>query len=114
MLQLYIMGGVYFFLGIIHFTHTGFYLPMMPRYLPAHISLIRWSGFAEIILGLGVFFPLTRNIALWGIIAMLIVFLIVHVNMVLPSNRIGISVWILLLRLPIQFILIYWAHYNLP
>jgi len=113
MLQLYIMGGVYFILGIIHFTHTGFYRPLMPRFLPAHNALILWSGFAEIILGLGVLFPPTRSIALWGIIAMLIVFLTVHINMILPGNRLGISVWILLLRLPIQFALIYWAYYNL-
>ena len=49
----------------------------------------------------------------WPLIAMLIVFLIVHVNMLLPGNQLGISPWILWLRIPIQFILIYWAYINL-
>jgi uncharacterized membrane protein len=45
---------------------------------------------------------------------MLLVFLIVHVNMLFPSNSLGISPWILWLRIPIQFLLIYWAYSNLP
>ena len=55
-IQLYLMGGIYFILGIIHFTHTGFYKPLMPKFLPAHNTLILWSGLAEIVLGLGIFF----------------------------------------------------------
>lgn len=113
MIQLYCMGVIYFLLGIVHFTHTGFYRPMMPKFLPAHTALIHWSGIAEIVLGLGVLFPVSRTVSLWGIIAMLIVFLLVHVNMLFPGNRLGISLWILLLRLPIQFVLIYWAYINL-
>lgn len=113
MVQLYIMGGIYFVLGIFHFTHTGFYRPLMPKFLPAHDSLIYWSGIAEIVLGLGVLFPITRNNALLGIIVMLVVFLIVHLNMLLPENRLGMSLWILMLRIPIQFVLMYWAYSNL-
>ena len=108
------MGGIYFILGIVHFTHTGFYRPMMPKFLPAHDALIYWSGIAEIVLGLGVLFPVTRSIALWAIIAMLTVFLVVHVNMLLPGNRLGMSLWALGLRIPIQFALMYWAYANLP
>jgi uncharacterized membrane protein len=108
------MGGIYFILGIIHFTHTGFYRPLMPKFLPAHNALILWSGVAEIVLGLGIFFPSTRAISLIGIIAMLAVFLLVHVNMLFPENRLGVSLWLLWLRLIIQFVLMYWAYANLP
>jgi uncharacterized membrane protein len=108
------MGGIYFILGIVHFTHTGFYRPLMPKFLPAHDALIYWSGIAEIALGLGVLFPVTRSIALWGIIAMLAVFLLVHVNMLLPGNRLDMSLWALGLRIPIQFALMYWAYVNIP
>ncbi|MDG1262994.1 MAG: hypothetical protein P8N57_00130 [Flavobacteriaceae bacterium] len=113
-IQLYLMGGIYFILGIIHFTHTGFYRPLMPKFLPAHNALILWSGAAEIVLGLGIFFPSTRAISLIGIIAMLAVFLLVHVNMLFPANRLGVSLWLLWLRLIIQFVLMYWAYANLP
>ena len=85
MIQLYLMGVIYSILGVVHFTHTGFYRPFMPKFLPAHDLLIYLSGVAEILLGIGVLFPQTRILALWGLIAMLIVFLIVHVNMLFPN-----------------------------
>ena len=107
------MGGIYFISGIIHFTHTGFYRPLMPKFLPAHDLLICLSGVVETLLGLGILFPQTRTWALWGIILMLLVFLIVHINMLLTGNQLGISPVILWLRLPIQSALIYWAYANL-
>jgi uncharacterized membrane protein len=44
---------------------------------------------------------------------MLLVFLLVHVNMLFPVNSLGISAWLLWLRIPVQFLLIYWAYTNL-
>ncbi len=64
----------------------------MPKFLPAHDLLIYLSGGAEILLGIGILFPQTRVLALWGLIAILIVFLIFHVNMLFPSNGLGISI----------------------
>lgn len=111
MYSLYIMGALYIVLGILHFTHTGYYRPLMPMFLPTHNFLIYLSGIAEVLLGLGVFFPKIRSLALWGIIAMLIVFLLlVHVNMLFPGNRLGVPLWILIMRIPLQFFLIYWAY----
>jgi len=46
MIQLYLMGIIYTILGIIHFTHTGFYRSLMPKFLPAHDLLIYLSGVA--------------------------------------------------------------------
>ena len=110
MFQLYLMGSLYTILGVLHFTNTGFYRPLMPRFMPSHDLLIYLSGLAEIVLGIGVLIPQSRNLALWGIILMLLVFLIVHVNMLFPSNRLGIPLWVLSLRIPLQFVLIYWAY----
>lgn len=110
MKSLYVMGIIYSVLGIVHFTHTGFYRPLMPKFLPAPTFLIYASGIAEIVLGIGVFFPTIKAYSLWGIIAMLVVFLLVHINMLFPGNRLGVSLWILILRIPIQFVLIYWAY----
>ena len=111
--QLYLMGIIYSVLGLLHFTNTQFYRPLMPKFIPAHDFLIYLSGIAEIVLGIGVFFITTRRYALWGIIAMLAIFLIVHVNMLFPENQLGIQPWKLWLRIPIQFILMYWAYVNL-
>jgi len=61
------MGVLYSVLGILHFTNTGFYRPFMPKFLPTHDLLIYLSGVAEILLGIGVLFPQTRILALWGV-----------------------------------------------
>ena len=44
MIQLYLMGVIYTILGVVHFTHTGFYRPLMAKFLPAHDLLIYLSG----------------------------------------------------------------------
>jgi uncharacterized membrane protein len=104
------MGAIYIFAGIMHFIKPKVYLRIMPRYLPFHKPLVILSGVAEIILGIGLFFKETKNLSIYGIIAMLAVFLLVHFYM-LSSEKAsaGFPKWLLLLRLPIQFALMYWA-----
>ncbi|WP_339840748.1 MauE/DoxX family redox-associated membrane protein [uncultured Maribacter sp.] len=112
--HLYLMGAIYIIAGIMHFIKPKVYLRIMPRYLPFHKPLVYLSGLAEIILGIGLFFNPTKEIAIYGIIAMLAVFLLVHFYM-LSSKKAGAGFpkWILLLRLPLQFALMYWAFYYL-
>jgi len=108
--HLYLMGAIYIFAGIMHFIKPKVYLRIMPRYLPFHKPLVLLSGVAEILLGVGLFFKETKNLSVYGIIAMLTVFLLVHFYM-LSSEKAsaGFPKWLLLLRLPIQFALMYWA-----
>ena len=107
---LYIMACIYIFAGVMHFIKPKMYLRIMPRYLPSHKALVFWSGIAEIILGIGLCIPILKMISIYGIIAMLIVFLSVHFYM-LSSKKAsaGIPKWILVLRIPLQFGLMYWA-----
>ena len=112
-LSVYLMGIIYIYLGILHFTNTDFYFPYMPEFLPYHWELIIASGILEIILGVGVFFNKYRNSSLWGIILMLIIFLTVHFNMLIPENSIGNTNSLLILRVFVQFGLIYWAWKNI-
>ena len=112
-LSVYLMGIIYIYLGILHFTNTDFYFPYMPEFLPYHWELIIASGIVEIILGVGVFFNKYRNYSLWGIILMLIIFLTVHFNMLIPENSIGNATSLLILRVFVQFGLIYWAWENI-
>ena len=112
-LNVYLMGIIYIYLGILHFTNTDFYFPYMPDFLPYHWELIIASGVAEIVLGLGVFFKKYRNYSVWGIILILIVFLSVHFNMLIPENSLGNHISLLILRVFVQFGLIYWAWKNI-
>jgi len=83
----------------------------MPRYLPNHKLLVFLSGLAEILLGVGLCLPETKNISIIGIILMLIVFLLVHFYMLKGKKEgAGIPKWILILRIPLQFILMYWTY----
>ncbi|GGZ48025.1 DoxX family protein [Mesonia mobilis] len=112
--HLYVMAFLYVLAGINHFLKPKIYLRIMPRYLPAHKFLVYLSGIFEIALGIGVCFSATKNISLYGIIAMLIVFLLVHFYM-LSSTKAGAGLpkWLLVLRVPLQFVLMYWAYYYL-
>lgn len=109
--HLYLLGSIYVIAGIMHFIVPKIYLRIMPRYLPNHKLLVTLSGLAEILLGIGLCFPETKNIAIMGIILMLTVFLLVHFNMLRGEKEsAGIPKWILILRIPLQFVLMYWAY----
>lgn len=109
--HLYLMAFAYILAGIMHFIKPKMYMRIMPRYLPAHYLLVVVSGIAEIGLGIGAIFVQTRTIAIYGIIAMLLVFLLVHFYMLSGEKAsAGIPKWILIARIPLQFVLIYWAY----
>lgn len=96
--------------GLMHFIKPKVYLRIMPRYLPNHKFLVYASGIAEISLGLALCIPKLKTFAVYGIIAMLTVFLLVHFYML--SNKkasAGLPKWVLILRIPLQFGLMYWA-----
>jgi uncharacterized membrane protein len=105
------MAGMYMVAGMMHFIKPKAYLRIMPRYLPQPKLLVLLSGIAEVLLGLGLCFEFTRNTALYGIIVMLGLFLMVHFYMLSGEKEAaGIPRWILLLRVPLQFVLMYWAY----
>ena len=112
--HLYLMAAIYVFAGIMHFIKPKMYLRIMPRYLPKPKLLVSLSGVAEILLGIGLLFSSTRVISIYGIIAMLAVFLLVHFYMLSGEKAsAGIPKWILLLRIPMQFGLMVWAWWYL-
>ncbi len=112
--HLYLMAAMYVFAGIMHFIKPKMYLRIMPKYLPKHKLLVLLSGMAEVGLGIALCIPVLKNIAIYGIIVMLAIFLMVHFYM-LSSKKAsaGLAVWILILRIPLQFGLIYWAYWYL-
>ncbi len=108
--HLYLMAGAYIVAGTFHFTKPRFYVRVMPKYIPNHRMMVFLTGALEILLGILICFPLTKNLALLGIILMLVVFLSVHFYMLSSKEAsAGIPSWILILRIPLQFGLMYWA-----
>ena len=105
------MSALYVGAGVWHFVRPGGYLKIMPPWLPAPGLLVAASGVAEIVLGLGLLYTPTRPWAAWGIIAMLAVFLLVHVDMaVRPGASMGLPMWVLYLRIALQGVLMWWAY----
>lgn len=106
----YLLVVLYVAAGINHFVNPDFYLKMMPPYLPWHLALVYISGAAEIVLGALVLFPRFTQLAGWGLIALLIAVFPANVFMAQnPHLFPDISQTALLIRLPVQMLLIWWA-----
>lgn len=107
---LLVMCHVYVGAGINHFVNPAFYLGIMPWWMPYHLELVYLSGLCEIVLGFGVLPLRTRKVASLLIIAMLVGFLSVHIQMLFDTFATGGWLfWVALLRLPLQFVLIRWS-----
>jgi|ERR1043165_6122309 uncharacterized membrane protein len=106
----YVMGAAYVVAGANHFIHPDFYLKMLVGYFPFPTALNAISGMAEILVGIGVMIPQTRRVSAWALIALLIAVFPANVNMAIHAeNWPNFSPIGLYLRLPIQFLLIWWA-----
>ena len=97
--------------GCLHFVFPANYMRVMPPWLPAHLSLVLVSGGFEILGGIGVLLPRVRRIAGIGLILLSLAVLPANVQMWLNAQVAGSALgWqvVLLLRLPLQLLLIYW------
>lgn len=109
--HLYLMAFLYILAGLNHFRKPGMYIKIIPPAFknPKFINIL--SGAAEIILGIFLILPFTSNYAAWGIIALLLAVFPANLYM-FQNKKAGFSLprWILFVRLPLQFVLIYWAY----
>jgi len=109
--HLYVMAFVYFIAGINHFKNPRLYIKTIPPYFPKPKLLNSLSGVAEMILGITLCIPAISNYAAWGVIALLIAIFPTHIYMYFEEKaRMGLPKWVLLLRMPLQLGLIYWAY----
>ncbi|MFN0158753.1 MAG: DoxX family protein [Bacteroidota bacterium] len=98
--------------GALHFVIPEPYLMMMPSLLPFHLELVYISGVAEILLGIGLLFAKYQRLAAYGIVALLIAIFPANIYVALENIQLGgfmsssLYQWI---RLPVQFVLIWWA-----
>lgn len=110
-LSLILMSLLYISAGIYHFINPTFYLKIMPHYIPSHLMMIYLSGAIEIILGIAILIKKFQKTAGWLIILMLIVFIPVHIQMIQDTwISLNIKFITAIVRLPLQFVLIYWTY----
>ena len=96
--------------GVGHFLKTDVYMKIMPPYLPYHRALVLLSGVIEVALGILLIVPATSRLAAWGLIALLVAVFPANVFMYQHPEKFGIWPTLLLLRLPLQVVLIYCAY----
>ena len=107
----YFMACIYILAGIMHFVYPVMYERIIPSWIPSRKQLVYLSGVLEIAFGAALFFPSASRLALYGIIVLLILFLPVHTHMLQDEKAaMGIPGWVLILRIPLQGLLIYWAY----
>ncbi|UII26272.1 DoxX family protein [Fulvivirga maritima] len=106
---MYVMAVVYIGAGIFHFVKPKMYRNIIPPYFPKKLLLVYLSGVAEIAFGAGLLLDETRAISAWLIILMLLAFMPVHIYMLQSEKFKHLPRWILIIRLPLQLILMYWA-----
>ncbi len=105
------MAGLYFLAGLNHFRNPKMYLKIIPNFFPNPSLLNKISGLTEILLAIALCIPLLTHYAAIGIILLLIAVFPANLNMLLNKKAsFGLPKWLLLLRIPLQFILIYWAY----
>jgi len=100
----------YILAGGNHFRAPRMYLKIIPPQLPHPKLLNTLSGIGEILCGIGLCIPAVSHVAAWATIVLLVAVFPANIYMAInPKAALGLPKWALLLRLPIQLLLIYWA-----
>lgn len=107
----YLLGLLFLVAGVTHFTKSKWYERIMPTYIPLHKEMVLISGIAEMVLGFMLLNADTQKIAAYGIMGLLVLFFPVHIHMIQNEKAsLGLPKWVLVLRLVLQFGLLYWAY----
>jgi uncharacterized membrane protein len=104
--------------GMNHFLKPGFYVALVPPFLPAPLFLVYLSGAIEMACGIGVAIPRISRWAAWGVFATLIAVFPANIYHAVsgglsspdlpPFMANPVAAW---LRLPLQFVFLAWAYW---
>ena len=102
-------GVLFCFAGIMHVIKPNIFKHFIPNFLPKR--LVNYiAGVIEFAVGLGLFFPsIVKNAAI-GIFILLILFLPIHIWDVTKERPAIGSKKIAIVRIPLQFLLIYLSY----
>ncbi len=108
----WLLAVLILFAGVMHFINPGFFLKIMPPYLPLHLELVYLSGLFEIGLGTCLLIPRFSRFAAWGIIALLIAVFPANIYLYQHQEIVPASPTVHLLRLLFQGVLIWLAYWQ--
>ncbi len=109
--SLVLLAALFVGAGVMHVVKPRLFEAIVPPSLPAPRALVLVSGAAEILGGLGLLVPAVRPWAGWGLVALLVAVFPANLYMARESERFRRLAprWALLLRLPLQAVLIAWV-----
>lgn len=111
-IALLVLAAFFVAAGVNHFVNPGFYVRIMPPYLPAHLELVYLSGIFEVLGGIAVLWPGLRSLAGWGLVLLLLAVYPANLHMALhPELFPEMSAAALYARLPLQFVFIAWVYW---
>lgn len=107
--HLYVFAALLIGAGINHFRKPKIYLKIIPPFFKNPALINKISGSAEIILGISLCIPVLTNLAAFGIIILLVAVFPANIYMYKnDSAGLGLPKWLRFIRLPLQFLLIFW------
>jgi len=114
-LHRYVLAGLFLLAGTFHFLKPKLFVSIMPDYIPWHRAMVYISGAAELVGGFGILIEETQILAGWGLVLLLLAVFPANINMAVKAvQHSGYASWYsiaTLLRLPLQFVLIYWVYW---
>ena len=94
--------------GIAHFAHPEPFLRIMPPYIPFHLACVYLSGAFELLGAIGLWIKPLRRLAGYGLILLTIVVTLANIHMYQhPDLFPNIPDWALIVRFPVQLLLIW-------
>ena len=92
--------------GIAHFAATTAEMRIVPPYIPRPHAIVLITGVFELLGAAGLLYRPTRRAAGVGLFALTIAVTPAHIYMLQRPELFGIPYWVLILRLPLQAVLL--------
>jgi len=108
------LGICFIFFSIGHAVKADGMVQMLPPWVPFRLPLIYLTGVLELIIGIALFIPKLQANAAKAAIMVFIVFFPANIYAAINATGLGGNQWgpiYLLIRLPLQLILIAWAYF---
>ena len=107
--------AMFIMIGSTHLRKPEQLTYMVPKFMPDARLLVLLSGVAELVLGIGLLFPLTQTWAAWGLILLLIALFPANINVAInnlpPPGGLPAKPWYVWSRLLFQPVYILWIGY---
>lgn len=108
-IALYVFAILFLLAGVSHFVLEPFFTRAMPDWVPFRPVIVYISGIMEIVLAIGLMRKRTRRKAGVFIAIFLVLIFPVNIYMALVPEQYSVPAYALWLRLPLQFVLIWWV-----